>query len=174
MIEICLRYMIINESLKYLGYEAKVPNHEYDCFDCEQLINVVYRDLFSFSIRKDGFGKSSTTKVMTSSVGVLTTCQELSKKEKIEFIHNNIKPGDILFFHTQSLKVKGPKENNRYPGHLALYLGNMKFIHARSTAGKVIIEDFKQEYFLEILVGYKNMIPTILEMYFEPSYQKRK
>lgn len=36
-----LRQLIKLESLKHLNKVAQVPNKAYDCFDCEQLINVV-------------------------------------------------------------------------------------------------------------------------------------
>ena len=77
-----LRQLIKLESLKHLNKIAQVPNKTYDCFDCEQLINVVYRDLFQISIRKDGYGKSSTTKVLTSSIGNFYNFSKLNIEEK--------------------------------------------------------------------------------------------
>lgn len=162
-----LRMRIIQESQKYLNKIARVPNKEYDCFDCEQLINVIYRDLFGISIRQNGYGKSSTTKVLTSSIGEFYSLENLSLQEKIERIHE-IKPGDILFFHTQSLEDQTPTPENRYPGHVALYLGNNQFIHAKSSAGRVVIESLFDEDYLEILVGYKDLIPTIINLNTSP------
>lgn len=159
-----LRQLIQLESLKHLNKIAQVPNKSYDCFDCEQLINVVYRDLFQFSIRKDGYGKSSTTKVMTSSIGDFYDFSDLTKEEKKKKI-KQIQAGDILFFHTQSLDEFLPTKENRYPGHLGLYLGNQTFIHAKASAGKVMLSKLDEEDYIEILVGYKDLIPYILENY---------
>lgn len=157
-----IREKIKIESLKHLNKIAQVPNKEYDCFDCEQLINTVYRDLFHFSIRQNGYGKSSTTKVMTSPIGDFYDFRNLTIQEKTEKI-NNIHIGDILFFHTQSLNDLEPTQENRYPGHVALYLGNNKFIHAKTSLGRVIISSLEEKY-LEILVGYKDLVPYILNM----------
>ncbi len=41
MLEKIIRLLIKNESLKYLNKPAKVPNKDYDCFGCEQLVNVI-------------------------------------------------------------------------------------------------------------------------------------
>lgn len=158
-----LRMRIMEESLKHLNKVAQLPNKDYDCFDCEQLINVIYRDLFGISIRKDGYGKSSTTKVLTSSIGDFFSCQNLKKNEKLQFI-STIKAGDILFFHTQSIDETAPAIENHYPGHIALYLGDYKFIHAKVSAGKVIIESFFDEDYLDIFIGYKNLIPAIINI----------
>lgn len=163
MIENEIREKIKLESVKHLNKIAQVPNKSYDCFDCEQLINVVFRDLFSFSIRQDGFGKSSTTKVMTSPIGFFYGFRNLTmqeKKIKLAAIH----VGDILFFHTQSLQDNTPTKDNYYPGHLGLYLGNNIFIHAKDSSKKVILSNLEEEDYLEILIGYKDLLPYILEI----------
>lgn len=156
----------IRESIKHLYKIAQLPNNQFDCFDCEQLINVVFRDLFSFSIRKDGYGQSSTTKVMTSSIGLFYDLRNFSKIEKENKIAE-IQIGDVLFFHTQSLEFEEPTPNNKYPGHVALYLGNFNFIHAKSSVGRVVVSNFYEEDYLEILIGYKDYIPYILTNVFE-------
>lgn len=161
MNEMEIREKIKLESLKHLNKIARVPNKSYDCFDCEQLINTIYRDLFHFSIRKDGFGKSSTTKVLTSSIGDFYDFRNLTIEEKKECTRN-IQIGDILFFHTQSLEENKPTYENRYPGHVALFLGNKFFIHAKSSSGKVMISHLEEEDYLEILIGYKDLVPYIL------------
>lgn len=171
MYEICLRMMIVEESLKHLNKIAKVPNKDYDCFDCEQLINVIYRDLFGISIRKGGYGKSSTTKVLTSSIGQFYNLQ--SQEEKLQFI-SFIQPGDILFFHTQSIHETMPTPQNRYPGHVALYLKDGKMIHASASKGKVMIESLYDEDNLNILVGYKDIVSTMIKQSEISETQKRR
>lgn len=49
--------------------------------------------------------------------------------------YSELKRGDILFFWSPDRKKK--------PGHSAIYLGNNKFIHASSGAGKVTVSAFK-------------------------------
>lgn len=159
-----IREKIKIESLKHLNKIAQVPNKEYDYFDCEQLINTIYRDLFHFSIRQNGYGKSSTTKVMTSSIGDFYNFRNLTIKEKKEKIFN-IQIGDILFFHTQSLSDFEPTRENWYPGHVALYLGDNQFIHAKSSSGRVLISSLEEENYLEILVGYKDFVSYIVNVY---------
>lgn len=158
-----IRGKIKLESLKYLNKIAQVPNKKYDCFDCEQLVNTIYRDLFQFSIRQGGFGKSSTTKVLTSPNGTFYDFRFLTKEEKKIRIAN-IQIGDILFFHTQSLEENKPTFENRYPGHIALYLGNYEFIHAKASSSRVLISNFLEEGYLDILVGYKDLVPYILNL----------
>ncbi len=163
MCEEQIREKIKLEVLKHVNKIAKIPNKDYDCFDCEQLINTVFRDLFHFSIRQGGFGKSNTTKVLTSPIGVFYDCSFLTLEEKrgrIAAIHT----GDILFFHTQSLEENAPTFENRYPGHVALYLGNNLFIHAKASSGRVLISNFMEEDYLEIFVGFKNLVPFILHL----------
>ncbi len=49
--------------------------------------------------------------------------------------YKELKRGDLLFFWSPDHKKK--------PGHAAIYLGNNKFIHASSGAGKVTVSSFK-------------------------------
>lgn len=162
MLENEIREKIKLESLKHLNKIAQVPNKSFDCFDCEQLINVVYRDLFSFSIRAGGFRKSSTTKVMTSPLGKTYDFRNLNIEEKKMYIPN-IQTGDILFFHTQSLRDNKPTKDNYYPGHIGLYLKDNIFIHAKASSKKVMLSNLEEDDYLEILVGYKDLVPYILE-----------
>ena len=74
-----------------------------------------------------------------------------------------IKEGDIVFFHRQSLNDSNPTEFNKYPGHCGIYLGDYKFIHASRPKQKVIISDFtKNEYWINVLVGFKNIVDEYL------------
>lgn len=143
--------------MKHHNKVAQSKNTTYDCFDCEQLVNVVYRDVLSINIRKGGYGLSTTTKVFTSEYGKLNIINKDNINEEIK----NIKAGDILFFHTQSLEDIEAKVDNRYPGHVGIYLGNYKFIHARTSLGRVAISKLTSEKYLKKLVGYKDIISTI-------------
>lgn len=135
-----------------------------DSFDCAGYVWFVYNSLFDINIFENGYGISTTTKIMTSSYGKLTLFEENSICKNLKLIKN----GDVLFFHRQSLKDYEPKLNNKYPGHCAIYLGNNKFIHAKRSSKKIIINSFdKNDYWLKVLVGSKNIISDIkvLEKY---------
>ena len=64
-----------------------------------------------------------------------------------------------MFFHRQSLNDNIPKINNKYPGHVGIYLGDKKFIHAIKSEKQIVISDFnKNEYWNNVLVGYKDIV----------------
>ena len=90
---------------------------------------------------------------MTSDIGKLFT---INKNDK-----NNLKllKGDILLIHRQSLKENEPKEDNKYPGHCGLYIGNGKFIHATKVTNRVCISKINEEnMWSKKLIGYKRII----------------
>ena len=127
-----------------------------DTFDCAGLTWFIYAELFEINIHGDGIGMSTTTKQMTSSIGTLNTIDE--EKNKEAFI-NELNAGDILFFHRQSLKDSYPKDDNYYPGHCGIYLGNNTFIHGPRKEGKIVIDKLHTEnYWAKVLVGSKTII----------------
>lgn len=133
-------------------WDAKGPEE----FDCSGFTKYLYQTLFNINIEKDGYGIGDTTKQMTSSIGTITKYKEELNKEL------NIKPGDLLFFHRQSLDEFIPTPTNRYPGHVGIYIGNNKFIHASKDAGKIIISNL-DNYWTKILVASKDIITNILK-----------
>ncbi len=56
----------------------------------------------------------------------------------------NAQPGDLIFF----------KRGKRI-GHVGIYIGQDLFIHASSSARKVIISSLKDIYFIKHFVGIK-------------------
>ena len=54
-----------------------------------------------------------------------------------------LKPGDLVFF----------SDANRTIGHVGIYLGNNKFIHASSGAHKVTITDLDKAYYKKHFMG---------------------
>lgn len=126
-----------------------------DQFDCSGLTWYVYKELFDIDIHAFGYGRSATTWQMTSLIGDLTKYQEGSVTNGII---EQIEIGDVLFFHTQSLKANRPKDQNSYPGHCGLYLGDNAVIHASLEKGKVVIENLIESNLQSILVGRKNYI----------------
>lgn len=125
-----------------------------DAFDCAGLVWYIYNEIFDINIFELGFGISTTTKIMTSTFGKITLFEESLKDKDLSLI----KKGDVLFFHRQSLNDTIPRYDNKYPGHCGIYLGNKKFIHAKRNSKKVIINTFNKEYWLNKLVGFKNIV----------------
>lgn len=152
--EIKLRNEIISLALLQHNKLYKHGQNGPDTFDCAGLVWYIYNLICNIDLYNTGFGLSTTTKIMTSKYGKNILFQENDINKNL----NLIKIGDIVFFHRQSLKENSPTENNKYPGHCGIYLGEQKFIHASIPKQKVIISDFtKNEYWLNVLVGSKDI-----------------
>ena len=67
-----------------------------------------------------------------SNIGTKITLDDPKKNSSY---YKALKKGDLLFFWSPDRKKK--------PGHSAIYLGNNKFIHASSSAGKVTVSGFR-------------------------------
>ena len=128
-------------------------------FDCSGFTYYIYKELFNIDINESGYGKGDTTKQMTNNIGNLKQYNEddPNKQKYIEEI--NI--GDLVFFHRQSLDENIPTPQNRYPGHVGIYLGDNKFIHASSDEGKIVISEF-DEYWTKVLVASRDLIEGII------------
>ena len=128
-------------------------------FDCSGLTYYVFKELFAIDINESGYGVGDTTKQMTNNIGNLRQYNEHdpNKKKYIE----DINKGDLVFFHRQSLEENAPTPKNRYPGHVGIYLGDNKFIHASGDAGKIIISEF-DEYWISVLVASRDIIEGIV------------
>lgn len=130
-----------------------------DEFDCSGLTYYIFKELFNIDINKKGYGIGDTTKQLTNNLG-----NTIKYKEK-NFTTKNIQTlnkGDLIFFHTQSLDENRPTPENRYPGHIGIYIGNNEFIHASSKAKKVIISTLTDEWTNKI-IATKNIINSIIE-----------
>ena len=150
-----LREKIVKLALMQLHKSYVHGMHGEDSFDCAGLIWFVYHELFNINLYDDGFGLSTTTKIMTSNYGNLLLFD--SNKDI-----NLIKNGDILFFHRQSLNDIVPKKDNKYPGHCGLYIDNNKFIHSLKSEGKVVISNFEKNYYWKkVLVAKKDIVSNI-------------
>lgn len=129
-----------------------------DTFDCSGLTYYIYKELFNIDINKTGYGIGDTTKQMTNNIGTLRKYKKNDSKKK-NYI-KDIQPGDLIFFHTQSLDENQPTPINRYPGHVGIYLGDNKFIHASSKIGKVTISELDKEW-IEKLIASRDIISGI-------------
>lgn len=90
-----LRRKIIE--LAFLQYYKKYEHgmHGPNSFDCAGLPWFLYHEICDIDIYDNGFGLSTTTKIMTSSYGNLRIFVENDYNKDL----NLIKSGDILFFH---------------------------------------------------------------------------
>ena len=80
-------------------------------FDCSGLTYYIYKELFNIDINKSGYGIGDTTKQLTSNIGHTIKYEE-NKFNKKDI--QNLKKGDLIFFHTQSLNENIPTPQNRY------------------------------------------------------------
>ena len=150
-----LRDKIVELALLQHKKMYKHGMHGPDSFDCAGFVWYVYNKILDINIYQDGIGLSTTTRIMSSSYGTITLFDEGILNKDLSLI----KKGDILLFHRQSKEDQIPKEDNKYPGHCGIYLGNARFIHAPSTSGHVAIHNFnKSEYWTKKLVASKNII----------------
>lgn len=131
-----------------------------DKFDCSGLTYYIFYTLFRIDINESGYGIGDTTKQMTNNIGNLRQYNE-NDSNKIKYL-DDINIGDLIFFHRQSLEENTPTPNNRYPGHVGIYIGDKKFIHASSDEGKVIISDL-DNYWISIMVASRDIIAGIIK-----------
>ena len=148
-----LRDRVIKLTILQLNKEYKHNKFGPDSFDCAGLIWYVYYTLFGMDIfEPNGYGLSTTTKIMTSNSGILT----MHNKDKDI---SSLNKADVLLFHRQSLLDNEPKEDNFYPGHAGIYIGDKKFVQASYVKKKVIISDFDNNpYWQDVLVASKDYI----------------
>ena len=128
-------------------------------FDNPGFTFYIFKELFSINIKKNGFGIDNTTKQMTNAIGYSRKYKE--NDENKEKYLKDIQPGDLVFFHTQSLDENHPTPSNRYPGYVGIYLGCKKFIHASSEEGKVTISDLTGRW-LNKLIASKDIVSKFI------------
>lgn len=149
-----LRYKIIKLALLQYHKLYVHGSNGPDTFDCAGLVWFIYNEILNINLYENGFGLSTTTKIMTSNLGKITLFEEDNMNKDLSLI----KDGDIVFFHRQSLNDIIPKNDNKYPGHCGIYLGNNNFIHASRAKMKVVISDFeKNNYWKDVLVASKDV-----------------
>lgn len=130
-----------------------------DDFDNAGLTTYIFKELFGVDILKNGYGLDNTTKQMTNSIGTLRKYRE-NDSNKTKYLED-IKVGDLVFFHTQALEDNQPTPNNRYPGHVGIYIGDKKFIHASLEEEKIIIS-LLEETWLKKLVASRDIVSGII------------
>lgn len=148
--EICK--LVLNQYNKKYVHGSMGP----DTFDCAGLVWYIYYYFYHRDIFYKGYGKSTTTMIMTSNYGILTIGNDLSVLNK----------GDIVLLHRQSLKDNEPKVDNKYPGHCGIYIGENSFVHASGTEKRVVISSFNNDYWAKKLVASKDIVSDLNEKKF--------
>ncbi|WPP00212.1 C40 family peptidase [Pseudomonas sp. HR96] len=77
------------------------------------------------------------------------TSNAMSKGHGEKIAQKDLKPGDLLFFSTESRQVN----------HVAIYLGNDRFIHAPRTGKSVTIDTLNKPYWQSHYVVAKRVLP---------------
>ncbi|MDR0276703.1 MAG: C40 family peptidase [Paucimonas sp.] len=98
-------------------------------FDCSGLVKYAFNDIDEVDLPR-------TSNAMASGHGV-----------KVE--RDQLKPGDLLFFNIRSRRVN----------HVAIYLGNDRFIHAPRTGKNVTIDTLNKPYWKKHYVVAKRVLP---------------
>ena len=98
-------------------------------FDCSGLVKYAFNDVAAVDLPR-------TSSAMASGHG-----QKVERKD--------LKPGDLLFFNIKSRKVN----------HVAIYLGNDRFIHAPRRGKSVTIDTLKKPYWQSHYVVAKRVLP---------------
>ncbi|WP_339528015.1 C40 family peptidase [Pseudomonas mucidolens] len=98
-------------------------------FDCSGLVKYAFNDVASVDLPR-------TSNAMASGHG-----QKVNRKD--------LKPGDLLFFKLKSRRVN----------HVAIYLGNDRFIHAPRRGKTVSIDTLKKPFWSKNYVIAKRVLP---------------
>ncbi len=98
-------------------------------FDCSGLVKYAFNDVHAVDLPR-------TSNAMAAGHG-----QKIDQKD--------LKPGDLLFFNIKSRRVN----------HVAIYLGNDRFIHAPRRGKSVTIDTLNKPYWQEHYVVAKRVLP---------------
>ena len=155
------RKNVIDFALIQLNKKYEWGEVGYEMFDCSGLTYYIFKTLFNVDINESGYGVGDTTKQMTNNIGNLRQYNE-NDPNKDKYI-DDINVGDLIFFHRQSLDENMPTPTNRYPGHVGIYMGDKKFIHASSEDGKVVVSDLN-DYWISVMIASRDIISGIIKL----------
>lgn len=153
------RRNIVDLAMIQLGKKYVLGMKGPDEFDEAGFSFYIFKELFRIDIEKDGYGMDEITRQMTNSIGNLTQYIE-KDSNKIKYL-DDIKMGDLVFFHTKALDENQPTTNNQYPGHVGIYLDDKKFIHASIDEECIVINDL-DGIWLEKLVASRDIVSSVI------------
>lgn len=151
-------------SIIYLNKTLEDIDINQNEFSTLDFTSYIYKQIWDMDINKMGYGLDVSTKQMTNDLGDLKIYNENDPK-KINYLED-IKIGDLVFFHTKSLDANSPTPNNCYPGHVGIYLGNKDFIHMSPTFEKIVIDKLEDDW-LKLLVASRDIVKEIFKNDFK-------
>ncbi|MFK8330683.1 C40 family peptidase [Pseudomonas sp. BJa5] len=98
-------------------------------FDCSGLVKYAFNDI--------------------DEVDLPRTSNAMAQGHGLKVNRNDLKPGDLIFFNIKSRRVN----------HVAIYLGNDRFIHAPRTGKRVSIDTLNKPYWRSRYVVAKRVLP---------------
>ena len=98
-------------------------------FDCSGLVKYAFNDV--------------------AHVNLPRTSSAMAQGHGVKVARGDLKPGDLLFFNIKSRRVN----------HVAIYLGNDRFIHAPRRGKNVSIDSLKKPYWSKHYVVAKRVLP---------------
>lgn len=115
--------LIITLATQNLG-----ASYSYGCagptyFDCSGLPYYCYMEIADIELPRTAYDQGY--------------CDDYIKIETVE----DLEPGDLVFFNTVS--------DGDLCDHSGIYLGDLEFIHASSSKGKVVISKIEDNYYAE-------------------------
>jgi cell wall-associated NlpC family hydrolase len=97
-------------------------------FDCSGLVDYVYRDVAGIELPR--------------------TAEEISRMDAPSVPRGALESGDIVFFRTQG----------RHVGHVGIYVGKNRFVHAPNEGGTVRLDYLDAPYWREHYGGAKRIL----------------
>ncbi|MFJ4441343.1 C40 family peptidase [Pseudomonas sp. NPDC089422] len=98
-------------------------------FDCSGLVKYAFNDV--------------------ADVDLPRTSNAMAQGHGVKVAKSDLKPGDLIFFNIKSRRVN----------HVAIYLGNDRFIHAPRTGKRVSIDSLSKPYWQQHYVVAKRVLP---------------
>lgn len=98
-------------------------------FDCSGLVKYAFNDV--------------------QDVDLPRTSNAMAQGHGVKVARNDLKPGDLIFFNIKSRRVN----------HVAIYLGNDRFIHAPRRGKRVSIDTLNKPYWKKHYVVAKRVLP---------------
>jgi len=99
-------------------------------FDCSGLVRYAFNDI--------------------DDVDLSRTSNEMAREDGEKISRSQLKPGDLLFFNIRSRRVN----------HVAIYLGNDRFIHAPRGGKTVTIDTLNKPYWKSHYAMAKRVLPS--------------
>ncbi|MCY4127491.1 MAG: C40 family peptidase, partial [Pseudomonas sp.] len=94
-----------------------------------------------------GLGRYAFTDV--AEVNLPRTSSAMASGHGTKVAKGDLKPGDLIFFNIKSRRVN----------HVAIYLGNDRFIHAPRRGKRVSIDNLSKPYWQKHYVVAKRVLP---------------